>query len=138
MGTKQLLTCIGLPELEQGFIDADEDLFADMSIVRVSMIRDVHYDSIELKVLVYGRENEEEDPPILESWIDPEVIASEGELPENGINLKQLRSLFTKDALGVILAFGVQVQWLCEDGYWLPLDFTQKDNNGVRLEPIDR
>jgi hypothetical protein len=56
MATKQLLTCIGLLDLEQVFIEADEDLMPDLSVVRISIIRDVHYDSIDLKVLVYGQE----------------------------------------------------------------------------------
>ena len=80
MSTKQLLTCISLVDLDKGFVDADEDLFADLSLVR-----DVHYDSIELKVMIYGQANDEESPPVLESWIDPEVVMPPEELAENGV-----------------------------------------------------
>ena len=138
MATKQLLTCIGLLDLEQAFVEADEDLMPDLSVVRISMIRDVHYDSIDLKVLVYGQENGEEDAPVGEFRVDPEVVCPDGALAEGGINPSQLAVIFSKNVLGLFLALDTQIQWLCEDGYLLPLNLAQNTDNGVRLEPIDQ
>jgi len=138
MATKQLLTCIGLLDLEQVFVEADEDLMPDLSVVRISMIRDVHYDSIDLKVLVYGQENGEEDAPVGEFRVDPDVVIPDGELAEGGINPSQLSVIFSKNVLGLFLALEIQIQWLCEDGYLLPLNLSQNADNGVRLEPIDQ
>ena len=138
MRTKQLLRSIGLADLDQGFIEADEDLFADLSLVRVSMIRDVHDDSIELKVMIYGQAANEDDPPVLESWIDPEVVMPLEELVENGVSPTHLRNLFANDVLGILLTLGIQILWLCEDGSWLPLNLADDGNDGVRLEPVDQ
>lgn len=143
MGNKRLLSCIGLPDLEHGLIDvdyleADHDFYADISMVRISMIRDVHDESIELKVLFYDQDNEEEDPPVLEFWVDPEGIAPLDELAEIGIKPTQLRHLFSQDIQGILLALDIQILWFCEDGYWLPLNLFDEDDNGVRLEVVDQ
>lgn len=143
MGNKRLLTCIGLPDLEQGLIDvdyleADQDFYADISMVRISMIRDVHDESIELKVLFYDQDNEEEDPPVLEFWVDPEVITPLDEHAEIGIKPTQLRHLFSEDIQGILLALDIRILWFCEDGYWLPLNLFDEDDNGLRLEVVDQ
>ncbi len=106
MATKQLLTCIGLLDLEQVFIEADEDLMPDLSVVQISMIRDVHYDSIDLKVLVYGQENGEEDAPVGEFRVDPEVVVPDGALAEGGINPAQLFRYLQQERFGSVFSAG--------------------------------
>jgi hypothetical protein len=138
MGTKQLLATISLSELEQAFAIADEDIQTDISVIRISMIRDVHYDSIDLNVLVFGQEDGEEDAPVADLWIDPERIGTEDELNEEGISPCRLRALFSEDVLDLIMEKGVPIQWLCDDGYLLTLSLNHEDETGIRLVPVDR
>jgi hypothetical protein len=44
----------------------------------------------------------------------------------------------SRPSMGLFLALDTQIQWLCEDGYLLPLNLAQNADNGVRLEPIDQ
>jgi hypothetical protein len=87
------------------FVEADEDLMPDLSVVRISMIRDVHYDSIDLKVLVYGQENGEEDAPVGEFRVDPEVVVADGALAEGGINIPTCRYL-QQECFGSVFSAG--------------------------------
>lgn len=73
---------IGLADLQHDFAIADEKLEHDLSVIRFSMIRDVHDDSIELYVTVFGQNSDEEDAPVAEFWVDPDVVGTEdGEHP---------------------------------------------------------
>jgi hypothetical protein len=138
MGAKQLLEIITLVALEQVFEEAEENLETDMSVIRISLIRDVHYESLELKVLVYGLEDGEEDAPVAEWWLNPDRIGTEVELSEEGISPYRLRALFSEDVLDLMRERNIQIQWFCEDGYLLRLDLHIEDKAGVKLVPIDQ
>ena len=138
MGTKRLLATISMNELEQAFATAEENMETDMSVIRISLIRDIHYDSIDLYVLVYGQEDGEEDAPVAELWIDPGSIGTEEELNEEGIAPSRLCALFSEEVFEFITRKSIPIQWLCEDGYLLTLSLDPTDENGIRLVPIDQ
>ena len=138
MGTRCLQTVIDQAELEEAFAVADEDLNEDLSVIRISMTRDVHYDSIELSVLIFGKENAEGSAPVAEKWIDPLVVGSDEELNNGGIEPCRLRAIFSQSVLNLIVEKGTSIQWLCENEGILMLSLFLVDNNGIRLRPIDQ
>ena len=58
---RKLVSKIDLEELRSAFAIAEEILEHDLAVIRISLIRDVHYDSLDLYVTVFGKENDEED-----------------------------------------------------------------------------
>lgn len=131
-------TEISLADLEQAFVISEEDLNNDMSVIRIFMIRDVHDDSIELSVLVYGQENAEEDAPVAELRVDPYAIGSAEEFNNGGVEPSRLRALFSTEVLSLIVGRGVPIQWLCDNGSMMTLSLEPGEDNGVRLLPVDQ
>lgn len=76
--------------------------------------------------------------PVGEFRINPEVVVPDGALAEGGINPAQLFRYLQQERFGSVFSADTQIQWLCEDGYLLPLNLSQNADNGVRLEPIDQ
>lgn len=138
MRAKQVRTKISLAELEQAFAISDENLKADMSVIRMSMIRDVHDGSIELSVLVFGQENSEDDAPVAELSIDPDVVGSEEELNNGGIVPARLRAIFSPEVLSLIVGRGVPIEWLCEDGSQMTVSLSPGEDAEFKLLPIDQ
>ena len=138
MGARRMQTEIGLAELEEAFEISEEDLNNDLSVIRISMIRDVHDESIELSVLVYGQENSEQDAPVAELWIDPCVVGSEEELSNGGVEPSRLRAIFSQEALNLIVGNDIPIQWLCDNGGLLTLSLALSDNLGIKLLPVDQ
>ena len=138
MGTRRMLTEISLPDLEHAFEISEETLNTDLSVIRISMIRDVHDDSIELYVQVYGQDSSGEDAPVAELWIDPDVIGCEEELNNGGVEPCRLRAIFSVEVLILIVRLNIPIQWLCEDGDLITVSLVPGEDNGVRLLPVDQ
>jgi hypothetical protein len=100
------------------------------------VIRDVHDDSIELYVSVFGQDSSEEDPPVAELWIAPYVVAYEEELNNSGVEPSRLRAIFSEEVWNLIVGLSVPVQWLCKDGDLMTLSLTPGEDNGVRPLPV--
>ena len=137
MGRK-LVDEIGVAELEHAFTLAEENLENDLSVIRVSMIRDVHYDSIELYVTVFGQDNDEEAAPVAEFWVDPDVVGAEHELKNGGIESYKLRAIFSQGIWNLIVGLCIPVQWLDEEGSFTTVPLFQDETNGIKLQPIDQ
>jgi len=138
MGTRHMINEITMADLEQAFEIAEESLLVDLSVIRISMIRDVHDDSIELAVLVYGQDSSEEDPPIAEFWIDPDVIGCEEEFNNGGVEPGRLRAVFSVEVLILIFRLNIPIQWLGEDGDLITVSLGPGEDNGFRLLPVDQ
>lgn len=137
MGARRMQTKISLVELEEAFQISEEELNNDLSVFRISMIRDVHDESIELAVLVYGQDSSEEDAPIAEYWIDPYAVGSEEELDNGGIAPARLRVIFSQELWNLIVGKNIPIQWLCENGDLLTLNLSS-DNNEIKLLPLEQ
>jgi len=138
MGTRHLLTEIGMADLERAFAMSDEDLHTDLSAIHISMIRDVHYDDIELQVLFFGQEGCEDDDAVAALWIDPDVIGNDEELADGGIEPSRLRAIFSSEVLSLMANRNIPVQWFCDDGELLTVSLTPGEDNGIRLQPVDQ
>ena len=135
---RRIVKEIGVAELEHAFAVAEENLENDLSVIRVSMIRDVHDESIELYVTVFGQDNEEEDAPVAEFWVEPDVVGSEEEFNNGGVETSRLRAIFSEDTFHLILGLNVPIQWLCDDGCLMTVSLFPGEDNGVRLLPVDQ
>ncbi len=135
---RKIVTEIGLAELEQAFATAEEDLENDLSVIRISMIRDIHYDNIELYVAVFGKESGEDDAPIAEIWVEPDAVGTEEEFNNGGVETSRLRAIFSKDTFHLILGLNVLIQWLCEDGDLMTVSLFPGEDSGIRLLPVDQ
>ena len=138
MATRRIQTEISMADLEHAFEISEETLNTDMSVIRISMIRDVHDDSIELHVAVFGQDSSEEDPPIVELWIDPYVVGCEEELNHGGGEPSRLRAIFSEEVWRLLVGLSVPIQWFCEDGDLMTLSLSPGEDNGVRLLPVDQ
>lgn len=136
--TRGLVNEIGLSALEHAFALADENLEEDLSVVRISMIRDVHDDSIELYVTVFGQDDDVEDAPVAEFWVEPDVIATEDELNNGGIEPYRLRAIFSDEVWNLIVGLCTPVQWLDDDGYFTAVSLFRGEANGIKLLPVDQ
>ena len=137
MGRK-LVDEIGVAELEHAFTLAEENLENDLSVIRVSMIRDVHDESIELYVTVFGKDNDEEAAPVAEFWVDPDAVGTEDELKNGGIESYRLRAMFSQGIWNLIVGLCIPVQWLDEEGLFTTVSLFQGEVNGIRLQPLDQ
>jgi len=138
MGTRRIKTEIGIADLEHAFKISEENLENDLSVIRISMTRDVHDDSIELYVTVYGQDSYEEDPPVAELWIDPTVIGCEEELNNGGVEPYRLRAIFSEEVWNLIVGLNIPIQWSCEDGCLRTVNLFRGEDNGFRLLPVDQ
>ena len=102
------------------------------------MIRDVHYDSVELYVAVFGQENDEEAAPIAEFWVDPDTVGTEEEINNDGIESYRLRAIFSQGVWNLIVGLCTPVQWLDDDGSYTTVSLFQGVANGKKLQPIDQ
>lgn len=138
MGTRHLLTEIGMTDLERAFDMSDEDLHTDLSAIRISMIRDVHYNDVELHVLIFGQDGCDEEDAVAALWIDPDVVGASGELADGGIEPSRLRAIFSEEVLSMVATRSIPVQWLCDDGESMTVSLTPGEGNGIRLLPVDQ
>lgn len=138
MGTRQMVNEIAIADLEHAFEMAEEILPSDLSVIRISMIRDVHDDSIELSVLVYGQDSAEEAPPVGEFWIDPDAIGCEEEFNNGGVEPCRLRAIFSGEVWNLIVGLNITIQWLGENGDLMTVSLFRGEDNGFRLMPVDQ
>jgi len=135
---RRIVKEVGVAELEHAFDVAEENLENDLSVIRVSMIRDVHDESIELYVTVFGQDNDEGDPPIAEIWVEPDVVGTEEELKNGGIEPYRLRAVFSNEVWNLIVGLCTPVQWLDDDGDFRTVSLFRGEANGIKLLPVDQ
>ena len=135
---RRMVAEIGVSDLEHAFDVAEENLENDLSVIRVSMIRDVHDESIKLYVTVFGKDSEEGDAPVAEFWVEPAVIGTEEEFNNGGVEASRLRAIFSEGTFHLILGLNVPIQWLCDDGCLITVSLFPGEDNGVRLLPVDQ
>ena len=135
---RRIVTEISVAALEQAFSLAEENLEQDLSVIRISMIRDVHDDSIELYVTFFGQASDEEDAPVAEFWVDPDVVGTEIELKNGGIEAYRLRAIFSNEVWNLIVGLCTPVQWLDDDGYFTTISLFRGEANGIKLLPVDQ
>jgi len=100
---------IELEEVEHEFFDVGEN-FDDLSLIRISMIKDVHYNSFDLFVEICGDGDPDEVAPVLEFYIDLDSLVTEEELFK-GIAKQKIPSLFEPELLKELIQRKIRVEW---------------------------
>ena len=96
-------------EVEHEFFDVGED-FDDLSLIRISLIKDVRYDSFDLFVEICGDGDPDEVGPVLEFYIDLDSLVTEEELFK-GIARQKIPSLFEPELLKELIQRKIRVEW---------------------------
>ena len=100
---------IELEEVEHEFFDVGED-FDDLSLIRISLIKDVHYNSFDLFVEICGDGDPDEVGPVLEFYINLDSLVTEEELFQ-GIDKQKIPSLFNPELLNKLIQRKIRVEW---------------------------
>lgn len=135
---RRMVTEISVAAVEQAFALAEENLEQDLSVIRISMIKDVHDESIELYVMFFGQDSDEEDAPVAEFWVEPAVVGSEDELKNGGIEVYRLRAIFSSEVWNLIVGLCTPIQWLDDDGYFTIVSLFPGEATGIKLLPVDQ
>ena len=100
---------IELKEVEHEFFDIGEN-FDDMSLIRISLIKDVHYNSFDLFVEICGNGDPDEIGPVLEFYINLDTLVTEEEF-FRGIDKQKIPSLFNSELLNKLIQRKIRVEW---------------------------
>ncbi len=106
---KTVREVIEFEEVVDEFIDVGETI-DDLSVVRLFLVKDVHDDSLELTVEIFGAGDPDEEGPVLEFNINTDFLLQEDNLVK-GINSKTIPALFDSDLLDTMIDRGTQIIW---------------------------
>ena len=138
MGSRRVINQIRVADLVQAFEAAEENLENDISVIRVILTHDVHFDSLELNVTVFGISSDEEDAPVGEFLVDPDSLATTDQLCNVGIKPARLRALFSEGVWHLIIGLNIPVQFFCDDGSFVTVSLMTGEDNGIMLKPVDQ
>ncbi|OGV64628.1 MAG: hypothetical protein A3K19_29825 [Lentisphaerae bacterium RIFOXYB12_FULL_65_16] len=131
-----------LEMLSSAFAEAGQRFPDDARGVVVALVRDCHFESLELTLEVLG--SQADDAPVLGERIDaPSVVLDEAAvLAGEPVPVEAVLGLFEPAARSALLARGEAVQWLwgireCQNPPPIPLDVRTPTNNPPLL-PLDQ
>lgn len=98
--------------VRQEFEDVGEDLDQDLSIVRISVTRDVHTDSMDLEVCIYGQENDTDGPSVVQAvYSEADLVQGEETLGKRAFYVNTVLSLFDQDLLDLFIRSRTKIIW---------------------------
>jgi len=109
---------LDLEEVAAEFIDVGETI-DDLSLIRLTLVKDTHWECLDMNLLIYGTGDPDTESPILEIQIDAEVLLLE--CVSLGISCQKLSALFAEDLLETIRKKDV------------PVIFNQGDKTEARI-----
>jgi hypothetical protein len=104
---------IEFEEVVDEFMDVGETI-DDLSLIRLSLIKDTHDDSFELSIEIFGAGDPDVEGPVLEFNFDPDAILKEDALYQ-GINSQTIPTLFDSDLLDTLIDSNTQIVWNQDD-----------------------
>lgn len=121
-------------ELEKAFEEVDERFPEDLSAVRLTCIKDVHFDDYELEIFIYGQNSGLEDAPVVHSGIsNPENFLVDG-TPE--IKPEMVIEIFDEQIRQLLIEHRIPIEWNAGESSAQVIDLTGFDPN-LLLEPED-
>lgn len=95
------------------FEDVDENLENDLSGVHVTAVEEAHDGGIELEIFIYGKGEEESEPPVVHVQIPMscEIFDSENLLNDGSINPEKLLNLFDQEFLDILRQRNICIHW---------------------------
>ncbi len=110
---------LDLEEVVAEFIDVGETI-DDLSLISLTLVKDTHWDCLDMNLLIYGTGDPDIECPVLEIPIDAEVLLVDG--INQGISCRKLSTLFAEDLLEIIREKDV------------PVIFNQRDKTEARID----
>ncbi|WP_373501541.1 hypothetical protein [Desulfococcus sp.] len=121
-------------DLEKAFEDVDERFPEDLSAVRLTYIKDVHFDDYELEIFIYGQNSGLDDAPVVHSGIsNPENFLVDG-TPE--IKPEMVIAVFDEKIQHLLIERGIPIEWNAGESSAQVIDLTGYDPN-LLLEAED-
>jgi len=117
--------------VQREFKDVGESINEDLSTVSVSMVRDVHTDSFDLDICIYGRDCDVDSAPIVEYLYSGESDIFDADVLRAGGGVAQYKvlSLFDQGLLELFHRSGLKIHW--NDG-----DVTHVEIDPISLENV--
>ena len=100
---------IGFEEVVDEFMDIGETI-DDLSLVRLTLIKDTHDDSFDLGIEIFGVGDPDVEGPVLEFNIETDAILKEDALFQ-GISAQSIPALFDSDFLDILIDSSTQIIW---------------------------
>lgn len=120
--------------VRQEFEDVGEEMGQDLSVVRISMIRDVHTDSMDLEVCIYGQENNTDDPPVVQTvYSGADLLQGEETLEKRVFYANSVLSLFDQGLLDLFIELETRITWNDGDVTCKQIDPSHDDNTDILL-----
>lgn len=131
MGTKD--PALQYKFVQQEFEDVGECLNDDLSFVRVSVIKDVHTDSVDLEICIYGQDSDVDSPPVVQCRYSGESDIFDSNLLKAGgaVAPSRVVSLFDADLLDVFTSSGIKIHWNEGDITFEEIDPVPQKNRGL-------
>ncbi len=111
---------ITFEEVVDEFIDVGESI-DDLSLVRLTCVKDSHFNTISLDLEIFGAGDPDEVGPVLEFSIEPDPLLAE-DCPDQGISCQKIPTLFDADLLEDIILRDTPVIWQGEKEIRIHLD----------------
>jgi hypothetical protein len=116
---------LDLDEVAAEFLYVGETI-DDLSLIRLTLVKDTHWDCLEMNLLIYGTGDPDIECPVLEIPIDAEVLLLEG--MSQGISCQKLSALFAEDLLETIREKDVPVIFNLGDKTEALIDLSKPGN----------
>ena len=121
-------------ELEKAFEDVDERFPEDLSAVRLTFIRDVHFDDYDLEIFIYGQHSGLDDAPVVHTGLsNPEAFLVDG-TPE--IKPEMVIEIFDEKIQRLLIKRGIPIEWNAGEASAQVIDLTGFDPD-IFLEAED-
>ena len=119
--------------VQQEFKDVGECIRDDLSTVRVSMVRDVHTDSFDLEICIYGRDCDADSAPIVQRLYSGESDTFDAGVLRTGGAVAPYRvlSLFDQELLDLFTRSGIKIHWNEGDVTHVEIDPVFRNNIGL-------
>ncbi len=110
-------------QLVRLFAEADEQFPEDLSAICVDLVRDVHYDALELTVAVHGRDGVDADCPIISDVVPDvdELLDLDGIRAGQPVLAASVSALFDERTKHLLAAMDMAIAWNRSDatGTWI-------------------
>ena len=106
---RYIRTKVELEEVEDKFLKNDENL-NDISIVKITLVKDVHYDAFDLIVEFFGKGKPDVENQICEFYIELKTLSPE-ELSTQGFDRQKLHLLFEAHLFNELKKNNVNIVW---------------------------
>ncbi len=118
---------IEFEEVVDEFMDFGETI-DDLSLIRLSLIKDTHYDSFDLSIEIFGAGDPHVEGPVLEFNIDTDAILKEDALFQ-GVGSQIIPALFNSDLLDTLIDNNTQIVWNQGDETEVQINLTHPGND---------